>query len=69
MPDTKKKFISEGDTFTQPICNRCKHDNGDGTCKAFPDEIPGEILNGESNHEKPFYGQKNNITFTEKESE
>jgi len=41
-----------------PQCNDCKHNNRDGTCKAFPDGIPKDILTGKILHNKPFAGQK-----------
>lgn len=60
------RFVSEGNTFIQPVCNNCIHNNGDGTCKAFPDGIPAEILSGDNKHQKPLLGQGNNITFEPK---
>jgi hypothetical protein len=50
--------------FTEPICIRCKHYNlEEGTCKAFPKEIPDDIYMGDNDHSKPFPGQKNDIVF------
>ena len=36
-------------------CPACKHFNDQkwGTCKAFPDGIPFEILSGEFKHDQP----------------
>lgn len=48
----------------EPICFNCKHfDIETSTCKAFPIEIPDEILSGENDHSKPLPEQKNNIVF------
>lgn len=57
------KLISDGNSFTFPICNNCKFNRGDGTCQAFPKGILDEILNGENDHSKPLPGQLNSVTF------
>lgn len=50
--------------ITEPICFKCRHFNIDkSVCKAFPKEIPFEILNGENNHSKPLANQDNDIVF------
>ena len=59
------KFISNDNTFTFPICNKCKHyyrNNKGATCTAFLSGIPDAILTGEFNHEKPYKGD-NGIQF------
>ena len=38
------------------------------TCRAFPDGIPEEILNGANVHSKPLPGQGNDIVFALKNS-
>jgi len=63
----KSRFEARPSDFIFPVCGRCKHDRGDGTCKAFPEGIPEEILTGDNKHEKPLYGQGNNIVFEPKE--
>ena len=46
------------------ICFDCKHFNQiEGGCKAFPTDIPEEILSGENEHSKPLEGQENDIVF------
>ena len=40
----------------EPLCFSCKHTNNNGTCKAFPDGIPLEIVSGEVNHFQPYEG-------------
>ena len=52
-------------TFTQPICNYCKYYNQDGTCQAFPERIPDEILEGKNNHSRPLPEQQNTIIFVD----
>ena len=46
-------------------CFKCKHFRAlSGGCDAFPEGIPYEIAEtGESSHETPLDGQKNNIVF------
>lgn len=39
-----------------PVCLFCKHLTGFRTCKAFPEEIPLEIWNGENKHTEPYEG-------------
>lgn len=49
-------------------CATCKHINewnGEYTCKAFPNGIPDQILNGENKHTKPTKSQENKIVFEE----
>ena len=61
------------DTFgsTEPQCFKCKHYNGGGTCKAFPDNtIPtGMFMVGKKgiNHTKPYQGD-HGIQFEVKDS-
>lgn len=49
-----------------PICVTCiyldKVKTG-GYCKAFPEGIPDEILNGSDRHFKPVKGQTNSIVY------
>ena len=40
----------------EPLCFSCAHFNEDGTCKAYPDGIPIELLFGEVNHIQPYEG-------------
>lgn len=48
-----------GIQFGDGICWKCKHVNPDGlTCKAFPEGIPGEILNGDVKHVRPIKGDR-----------
>jgi len=50
-------------TIDNGICNKCKNIFADGvSCKAFPKNIPFEILNGKFDHHKPFKGD-NGIQF------
>ncbi len=50
----------------EPQCVNCKHSHHNGTCEAFPDGIPLEILSGEHDHRVPFPGD-NGIRFEPKE--
>lgn len=45
------------------ICFECKNYVSDGICKAFPDGIPIEIINGVNDHSKPLPEQGNDIAF------
>jgi len=53
------------------ICKKCKHldlENVAGfTCKAFPEEIPDEILLGEDDHSQIFDGQEGSFVFEKRE--
>ena len=56
--------------YNEPLliisCNSCKHywrDKKGFTCKAFPDDIPHEILMGRNMHTKQFDGQENDIVY------
>lgn len=46
----------------RPICEGCKHNNGDDTCTAFPDGIPLKITLSELDHRLPVKGD-NGIQF------
>jgi hypothetical protein len=50
-----------------PRCTECKHRDRENlaemVCKAFPEEIPDEILLGENDHSKRFDGQEGNFVF------
>jgi hypothetical protein len=63
------RFVSKGNTFVTPVCNDCRWNFNDGTCRAFPQGIPEEILAGRNNHEFPLGRQRNNITFESIEEE
>ena len=56
-----KFFTDNEDLFAQNrICNLCKHNYYDNTCRAFPDKIPDNIWD---KHEKPLKDQDNDIVF------
>lgn len=40
------------------ICFACELRQGGGTCDAYPDGIPDEILFGGFDHRKPFGGER-----------
>lgn len=44
-------------------CQTCANYFFNGTCAAFVDGIPYEILKGEAEHTKPIIGQENDIVF------
>ena len=58
--------------FDEPPCNSCKwfdRENLDSvTCKAFPDGIPDQIMDGENSHVKPLIGQGNRVTYKKNKS-
>jgi len=48
------------------ICIDCKNFNGkEFNCKAFPEGIPIEIIDGFNDHSKPLSNQDNDIVFEE----
>lgn len=54
--------------FLKPVCFNCKHfDIETSTCKAFPTEIPMEILGGDNPHKEPLPNQENDIVFEPKD--
>jgi hypothetical protein len=56
-------IVTSKNTFSEPICNDCKHWNrGTLSCKAFS-KIPIEILSGANSHSKPFPSQNNDFVF------
>jgi hypothetical protein len=56
------EIVSKKNTFTFPVCNKCKHYEGGGKCSAF-NSIPKEILIGDNNHSEPLPDQDNDIVF------
>lgn len=44
-------------------CNLCESNGLYLFCKAFPDGIVNEIINGENDHSKPLSNQDNNVIF------
>ncbi|MGL5793985.1 MAG: cytoplasmic protein [Waterburya sp.] len=44
-------------------CKYCKHFRFDGTCAAFLDKIPLDIVSGATKHIKPLPEQKNSIVY------
>ncbi len=77
--DSKGNLIEPEDTLLDDIhnlmcnntvvgCLRCKHLYEDKvSCKAFPNNIPSEILSGEVKHDTPYEGD-NGIRFESKEN-
>lgn len=51
--------------FGEPLCLSCKHTNDNGTCKAYPEGIPLEIVSGRINHYQPYEGD-NGIQYEKK---
>ena len=44
-------------------CKYCQHFRFNGTCAAFPDKIPLDIVSGATKHTKPLPNQKNSIVY------
>ena len=40
------------------MCVSCRHFKSDWTCKAFPDEIPRDIVFEHFDHRKPYPGDR-----------
>jgi hypothetical protein len=51
-------FVGTPEEIIFPICNKCDRYFADGTCSAFPDGIPDEIMNGFNNHSAPYPGDR-----------
>ena len=63
----KTKIVEDyvEEMFSFPVCNDCVHFvKGTLTCKAFPQRIPEDIMNGDNQHSTTHKEQKNNIVFT-----
>ena len=56
IEDSNPNKFSDAVVILKIPCSSCKHYNKDLTCKAFPDRIPIEILDGEHDHRTPFDG-------------
>ena len=52
------RIVEEGMTFYSPICNRCAHYYGRARCKAFPERIPNDIIDGKADHHEPYPGDR-----------
>lgn len=51
-------------TIKELICESCIHYNELGFgCKAFPEGIPNEILDGSNKHTKPLPEQLNDLVY------
>ena len=46
------------ESFLSPVCTFCRHleMSGQKHCRAFPEEIPSAIWNGENDHRSPYPG-------------
>lgn len=57
----------EGNSMTKlpSQCDYCQWNTGGSTCRAFPDGIPGDILDGSADHSQPYPGD-NGIMFVAK---
>lgn len=44
-------------------CKYCEHFRFDGTCTAFPQKIPLDIVSGATKHTKPLPNQGNSIVY------
>lgn len=54
-------------TGPMPDCFKCKHFHDDElTCEAFPNGIPDAIYSAAYKHDKPMFGQDNDIVFEPK---
>ena len=49
-------------------CELCRHSNHNGTCKAFPKQIPMDILTGEHDHATRHPDQDNDVLFESSDS-
>lgn len=56
-------MVKEQLEIIEAVCYSCRHLLQEGTCLAFPDGIPEDILSGVDDHRSPSFGQKNNLVF------
>ena len=67
MADRSDYLVGDGSEFFMPDCNRCVHFEGKNICKAFPEGIPGDILEGEK-HNKIWPGQTGAYVFEKEQN-
>ena len=60
--ERKSSIVEDCNTFKFPVCNQCKWNNRNGSCKAFLEGIPHVILIG-GKHDIPLKEQVNDIVF------
>jgi hypothetical protein len=53
--DRSSRFVSDGSGITMTQCLSCIHlVKGSRTCKAFPSQIPEEIIENRFDHRRPY---------------
>lgn len=61
-----ERWESDKNSQLITVCINCKHYEGNFKCRAFPERIPAEIVNGSNDHSKPLPDQENDIVFKSK---
>jgi hypothetical protein len=56
-------IIGHNEPLVKIACNTCDYKRKNVKCKAFPDRIPNEILEGKNMHTKPLPNQGNDIVY------
>lgn len=65
MTEEKKKFEWIDESITREcVCDSCKHFSHSLKCKAFPDGIPQDIIDGYHEHQTRHPEQDNDIVWT-----
>ena len=61
-PFNPDRWETEIDKNNVSQCLMCRRDRMDGTCEAYPEGIPQEILRNDVDHNEPFKGDQG-LTF------
>ena len=55
-PPLNDRFAWDGDDIQISQCSYCVRWNGDGTCEAYPQQVPMEIRRNQADHRQEYPG-------------